>query len=83
MEVFTWIWLVGHPHLRSGLDGMVGDLGDIVVLITGVWLQRFVWLQCPGQQLLFRDTPPDRWSSVLPQNKGVALLGNAPRKSVA
>lgn len=78
MGMSMWIWLLGHPQLRSGLVGMAGDLGDIVPLITGVWLQRFVWLQCPGHRLLSRDTPAERQSSVLPQNKRVALLGKAP-----
>lgn len=66
------------PQPRSGLAGMEGDLGDIVLLITGVWLQLCVWLWCPGHQLLFRDTPAEEQSSVLPHNKGVALLGKLP-----
>lgn len=66
------------PQLRSGLVGVVGDLRNIVLLITGVRLQVCVWLWCPGHQLSFRDTPAERQSPVLPQNKGVPLLGKAP-----
>lgn len=70
------------PQLRSGLVGVVGDLRNIVLLITGVWLQVCVWLWCPGHQLSFRDTPAERQSPVLPQLPCWARLP-APRNSIA
>jgi len=59
-EAQTWIQLVGQPCLRPGLAGVAGDLGNIALPTTGVWLQRrFIWLQCPGHHLLLGNTPPD------------------------
>lgn len=78
-EVPTWIWLVGQSSLRLGLVGMAGDLRDITLLITGVWLQRMlVWMWCPGRQLLPGDNPPDRWSFILPHSNGCSVLSSAP-----
>lgn len=73
MGLPTWIWLVGPPQVRSGLVGMVGDLGTFF-MITGVWLQRCGVLACDSCS----GTPHQPESSVLPQNKRVALLGITP-----